>query len=130
MYILYIYIYIDRYSYRYRYIYYIYVNFLDLNLSLRTDAISTDLYVKLTDGHQCLHYKSSHPKHIKSSTPYSQALRLSRICSSEKNFRGHVDRMKEGFLARDCPENAVDEQIKLFFVRAILVGRVLKMVFF
>ena len=41
------------------------VYFLDLNLSLRNGAISTDLYVKPKDGHQYLHYKSSHPEHIK-----------------------------------------------------------------
>ena len=41
------------------------VNFLDLNLSIRKGAISTDLYIKPTDGHQYLHYYSSHPEHIK-----------------------------------------------------------------
>ena len=41
------------------------INFLDLNVSLKNGAISTDLYVKLTNEHQYLHYKSSHPKHIK-----------------------------------------------------------------
>ena len=45
------------------------VNVLDLNVSLRNGAISTDLYVKPTDGHQYLHYKSSHPEHIKNSIP-------------------------------------------------------------
>ena len=37
------------------------VNFLDLNVILRNDAISTDFYVELTDGHRYLHCKSSHP---------------------------------------------------------------------
>ena len=87
------------------------VNFLDLNVSIRNDAISTDLYIEPTDGHQYLRYKSSHPEHIRNSIPYSQALRLSRICSSEKDFKGHVDRMKVWFLARDYPENVVNEQI-------------------
>ena len=36
------------------------VNFLDLNVSIRNGAISTDLYIKPTDGHQYLDYKSSH----------------------------------------------------------------------
>ena len=38
-------------------------------------------------------------------------LRLSNICSSEKDFKGHVDQTKEWFLARDYPENMVNEQI-------------------
>ena len=43
-------------------------------------------------------------------------LRLSRICSSEKDFKGHVDRMKEWFLARDYSENVVNKQsIKVSF---------------
>ena len=46
--------------------------------------------------------------------PYSQALRLSRICSSENDFKGHVDRMKEWFLARNYPENVANEQINKF----------------
>ena len=37
------------------------VDFLDLNVSLKDDAIFTDLHIKPTDGHQFLHYKSSHP---------------------------------------------------------------------
>ena len=87
------------------------VKFLDLNVSIRNGAISTDLYIKPTDGHQYLHYKSSHPEHIKTSITYSQALRLSRICLSEKDFKGHVDRMKEWFLVRDYSKNVVNEQI-------------------
>ena len=87
------------------------VNFLDLDVSLRNGEFSTDLYVKPTDEHQYLHYKSSHPEHIKNSLPYSQALILSRICSSENNFKGHVYRKKEWFLARDYPKNVVNEQI-------------------
>ena len=34
------------------------VNFLALKVSLRNGSISTDLYVKPTDGHQYLHDKS------------------------------------------------------------------------
>ena len=70
------------------------VNFLGLNVSLRNGATSTDFYVKPTDRHQYLPYKSSNVEHIKTSIPYNQALRLSRICSSEKDFKGHVERMK------------------------------------
>ena len=54
-------------------------NFLNLNVSLKNGAISTDLYAKSTNGHKYLHYKSSHPEHIKNAIPYSLAVRLSRI---------------------------------------------------
>ena len=36
---------------------------------------------------------------------------MNRICSSEKDFKGHVDRMKEWFLAKDYQENVVNERI-------------------
>ena len=50
-------------------------NFLDLNASSRNGAIHTNVYTRPTDGHQYFHYQSSHPLHIKTSIPYSQALR-------------------------------------------------------
>ena len=71
------------------------VNFLDLNVNLRNEAIHTDLYIEPTNGHQYLYYQSSHPLHIKISIPYSQALRVSRICSSQKDFKTHVSPTKE-----------------------------------
>ena len=87
------------------------VNFLDLNVSLRDGAINTDLYIKPTDGHQCFHYQSSHPHHIKVSRPYNQVLRVSRICSSEKDFKAHICKMKEWFLGRGYPEKILNDQI-------------------
>ena len=71
------------------------VIFLDLNVSLRNRAIHTNLYVKPTGGHRYLYYQSSHPLHIKTSIPYSQALRVSWICSAEKDFKAHASHMKE-----------------------------------
>ena len=50
-------------------------NFLDLNVSSRNGAIHTNVYTRPTDDHQYFHYQSSHPLHIKTSIPYSQALR-------------------------------------------------------
>ena len=41
------------------------VDFLDLNVSLKNGTLHTDLYIKPMDGHQYLHYQSSHPLHIK-----------------------------------------------------------------
>ena len=59
------------------------VAFLDPNVSLENDCITTDLYTKSTDRHQYLHCSSAHPYHLKSSIIYSQALRLSNICTYE-----------------------------------------------
>ena len=88
------------------------VNFFDINVSLKDGAIFTDLHIKPTDGHQFLHHKSSHPNHIKNSIPYSQALRISRLCSSQKDFSAHISNLKDWFLARNYPQKVVSEQIE------------------
>ena len=55
---------------------------------------------------------------------------MSRICSSEKNRKGDVDQMS-GFLARDYPENVINEHInKVDFGKKQPSRRILKMVFF
>ena len=58
------------------------VHFLDLQVILENNEISADLYVKETDSHQYLHPLSFQPYHCVKSIPYSQALRLNRICSN------------------------------------------------
>ena len=94
------------------------VNFQDLNVSLSSGVIHTDLYIKPTDGHQYLDYQSSHPLHIKISIPYSQVLRVSRIYSSKEDFKTHLSHMKEWLLARGYPELLVSNHInKVVFGR-------------
>ena len=94
------------------------VNFLDLNVSLRNGVIHTDLYIKSTDCHHYLHYQYSHPLHIKTSIPFSKALRVNRICSSKKDFKTHVSYMEEWLLARGYSEIVVNNQIdKVVFGR-------------
>ena len=61
-------------------------NFLDVSVSFIGGKITTDGYVKATDSHQYLHSSSSHPYHCKKGIPYSQALRLNRICSDRISF--------------------------------------------
>ena len=87
-------------------------DFIDLDVSLKDGATFTDLHIKPTNAHQFLQYKSSHPSHIKNSIPYSQTLRISRLCSSQNDFNAHISNLKDGFSARDYPQKVVNEQIK------------------
>ena len=60
------------------------VNFLDTTVKKHQDgSLSTDVYQKPTDNPAYLHKKSAHDHKLKQSIPYSQALRLRRICQDD-----------------------------------------------
>ena len=71
--------------------------FLDKKVSLRNSKVFTDLYVKPTDRHQYLHNLCAHPYHTNTLVVFSQALRISRLYSSEKDFEDHKEEMKSWF---------------------------------
>ena len=53
---------------------------LDINVSISGNRLSTSVHYKPTDSHSYLLHSSSHLAHVKNSIPYSQFLRLSRLC--------------------------------------------------
>ena len=61
--------------------------------------METDLHVKPTSKHQYLHIKSCHPNHCKTAIPYSQALRVKRICLEWENLLLRLNQLKH-YLAR------------------------------
>ena len=88
-------------------------------------VLKTDFFVRPTDRQQCLESSSCHPFHCKKGIPYSQALRLSRICSDNFSFdrssndlkiwlieRGYNEKMikKELFQARSNPREELLEK--------------------
>ena len=60
--------------------------FLDVQVHLNNKQIQTDLHTKPTDKHQYLLKTSCHPAHTKRTIPFSLALRLRRICSTDIFF--------------------------------------------
>ena len=107
------------------------IQFLDLNVKLSGNKLSTDLCIKSTDRHQYLHYTSSHPEHTKKPVVYSQALRLSRICMEEKDFDKHICEMKSWFSqSRKTQTRKNSKQLKLeklnFLVTVSYVAKVEK----
>ena len=56
--------------------------------------LTTDLYTKTTDTHQYFHRDSCDPGHCKKSIPYSQALRIRRICSRMEDFLQRTQELK------------------------------------
>ena len=77
------------------------VSFLDTTVKIVDGRIVTDLYVKPTDTHQYLAANSCHPRHCKEAIPYSQALRMRRICCSlDEAFNKRITELKEHLTRR------------------------------
>ena len=87
------------------------VSFLDTRVKLRDGQVTTDLYCKPTDTHQYLAMDSCHPAHCKDAIPYSQALRLRRICSTADDFNRRTEELKDYFSRRGYDLTFVQEQI-------------------
>ena len=87
------------------------INFLDVTVSVIGGKITTDLYVKPTDSHQYLHSSSCHPYHCKKGIPYSQALRLNRICSDPNSFDRRCNDLEKWLIERGYIEREVRKQL-------------------
>ena len=53
--------------------------------------IQTTIFRKPTDEQTYLHAQLNHPKSLKDSIPYSQALRIETICSTTSEFNQNCD---------------------------------------
>ena len=73
------------------------IAFLDVWITKVNGAFQTDVYSKSTDGQQYLNFKSGHPPHVKRAIPYSQGLRLKRVCNSENAFEKRLGELKSFF---------------------------------
>ena len=78
--------------------------FLDIKLAITNNRIQTSIHYKETDTHNYLHYTSFHPRHCKQAIPYSQFLRLRRICSNDVDFSEKAEEMLTFFKQRGYPE--------------------------
>ena len=73
--------------------------------------IETDLFCKPTDKHQYLLHSSSHPYHTKKSIPYSLALRLRRICSTDEFFKHRSAELQAYLTKRGYKRRFIQDQI-------------------
>ena len=66
------------------------IEFLDILVYIDgKNRLHTTLYKKPNDCQNYLHAKSAHPFSLKKGIPYSQALRIKRICSTFEEYRKH-----------------------------------------
>ena len=91
------------------------IHFLDVMIHLKGNRLITNLYKKPTDRKQYLHYKSCHsnwkklsPQHSKRGIPYSQLLRIKRICSEEHDFTSNSSELMKSFLSRGYPRQVLE----------------------
>ena len=87
------------------------IDFLDVTVSLIEGVIETDLLVKPTDSHQYLQSSSCHPFHCRRGIPYSQALRLNRVCSETNSFDKRCNDLERFLLERGCSSKLVRKEI-------------------
>ena len=78
---------------------------------LANNQIITSLYHKPTDRHAYLHRKSYHPPSTKKAIPYSQALRIKRICSREEDYQQGIVDLKQHLMQRGYTAAEIDNQI-------------------
>ena len=68
-----------------------------IKLSINGNSLSTSVHYKTTDSHNYLLHSSSHPQHVKNTIPFSQFLRLSRLCSNDSDFNNKCEEMCQFF---------------------------------
>ena len=78
--------------------------FLDIKLSVNDNGLSTSVHYKPTDSHNYLLHSSSHPQHVKNAIPFSQFLRLRRLCSEDSDFNNKCEEMCQFFKKRGYPD--------------------------
>jgi hypothetical protein len=100
------------------------VNFLDMKVKIQNKRIQTDLYSKPTDSHSYLLYDSAHPQRCKDSIPYSQFLRVRRICSLDCDFKEHLLKFTCHFMTRGYPMALLEKAASL--VKALNRDELLK----
>ena len=88
------------------------VTFLDISVSIENNhQFSSSIHYKPTDSHSYLYYSSSHTPSTRNSIPYSQFLRLRRLCSDDDDFTRQCLRMAAFFVDRAYPQSVIDDAL-------------------
>ena len=74
--------------------------------------LQTTLYEKSTDRQTHLPAKSEHPRSVKESTAYSQALRRTRIFSTNFAFEVHINIIKGQCVKHGYEKTLIENQIE------------------
>ena len=83
------------------------ISFLDIKVIKRDQRIVTDIYYKITDTHQYLHFDSCHPRHTKRTIPFNLARRICTIVSENELRKKRLDELQKMLIERKYPVELV-----------------------
>ena len=86
--------------------------FLDVLVKRVGTKIETDIYYKPTDSKQYLLFNSCHPKHIKTSLPYSLARRIRTTVSNENTLHIRMNELKTALTHQKYPRRIFENGIE------------------
>lgn len=87
------------------------ISFLDVMVKKEGSSVYTEVYQKETDRNTFLQFSSYHSPALKRSLPYSQLLRIKRICNSEDSFESQVNDLCDSFKARGYGDALLDKHL-------------------
>ena len=89
------------------------INFLDtIVYKTQPGKLEIKLYRKESDRQAYLHRESEHPESLKRSIPFSQALRLRRVCSTNNEFQDCCEKLRNKLIERGCKQQEINEGIE------------------
>jgi len=86
------------------------INFLDTTIYIKNNHLLTKLYSKPTDRQSYLHNNSYHPNATKRGIPFSQALRMKRICSEMSELTINLNTLKSTLKSHGYHECTIQTQ--------------------
>ena len=87
------------------------VSFLDVCVN-KSDHLTTSVFRKKTDRNSFLNFSSYHPPSLKKGLPYSQLLRIRRICSTDAVFEEQAAELCTRFKAKGYSTNNLDDSLR------------------
>ena len=86
------------------------IEFLDTLVYIdEQNKLQTTLFRKSSDRQNFLNAKSEHPYSLKKSIPYSQALRIRRICSTFQDYHSHSRKLIEQFVDKGYKKDVIQQ---------------------
>ena len=82
---------------------------MDTFVTGKNDKITLKPHTKPTDGKQYINPHSCHCPHLIRSLPYSQALRIERICTNTNDMHRELTNVKGHFLNRGYEEAMIKD---------------------